>query len=416
MGGDEIASVVLIGMTVHIRITSVAGHYKENRMRSYLDYSSTAPVRPEVARAVNAVMNSGYYGDPSRNYYEALVVRDIVERARDSIARFVGTRSRNVIFTSSGTEAVNLAIYSATRHNKRNGVVCSSLDHSSVRTASTLWARPVEVPILQDSSCSDLTQLANILEAHQHERDGIALVNCQMINHESGVVQPYREIAELCNRYGIPVHIDACNAIGNENLADVVSTADYVTVTAHKMGALPGVGALIVGDGIRVKPMITGAVQERSRRAGFENYIGIHAFGVACDTLSAQGSLEREASRLRALLAPLRSFVSQSSHTTLLEFDGLMAPHMMVFSLQGIKAEAVVVEMDKLGIAVHSGSSCSSEPFAPSPVLGSLGVDPESTLRVSVGWNTTEQDIRLFIESLDAVTSRLSKLRAIMAV
>ncbi|MCL5948144.1 MAG: aminotransferase class V-fold PLP-dependent enzyme [Actinobacteria bacterium] len=385
-------------------------------MRSYLDYSSTAPVRPEVAEAVNTIIGSRCYGDPSRNYREAIVVRDIIEDARNSVARFVGTRSRNVIFTSSGTEAVNLAIYSATRHNNGNGVVCSSLDHSSVRAASTLWARPIEVPVLQDSSSPDLNALENILEAQPREQNDIVLVNCQMINHESAAVQPYREITELCGRYGIPVHIDACNAIGNENLADAVAMADYVTVTAHKMGALPGTGALIVGNGIRVKPMIMGAVQERSRRAGFENYIGIHAFGVACNTLSAQGSQIREAGRLRALLAPLRSFVSQSRHTTLLEFDSLMAPHTMVFSLQGIKAEAVVVEMDKLGIAVHSGSSCSSEPFAPSPVLGSLGIDPESTLRVSVGWNTTEQDIKLFIESLDAITSRLSKLRTTTAV
>ncbi|MHB8262175.1 MAG: cysteine desulfurase family protein [Acidimicrobiales bacterium] len=381
-------------------------------MRTYLDYSSTAPLRPEVVEAVCSIISRGQYGDPSRNYYEAAVTRDIIERARDSIAQLSGSRSRNVIFTSSGTEAVNLAVYSATRHSNRKKVICSALDHSSVRTASTLWAEPIDIPVIPHLSCPDLDALESVLASHKDGGRSIALVNCQMFNHESGVLQPYREVIDLCNSYEVPVHLDACNAAGYQNLQDEISGADYVTVTAHKMGALPGTGALIIGNRIRVKPMITGATQERSRRAGFENYIGIHAFGVACDVVSGQGPLEREASRLRTLLAPLRYFIDECDYVSLLPFDHLIVPHMIVFSLQDVKAEAVLVGLDKLGIAVHSGSSCSSEPFTSSPVLYSTGIDADSTLRVSVGWNTAEQDIKLFIESLYEVISRLRQLRA----
>lgn len=381
-------------------------------MRTYLDYCSTAPLRPEVAEALHGIVSRGYYGDPSRNYREALGIRDIIERARDSVARLVGTRSRNVIFTSSGTEAIDLAIYSATRRGNRNKVVCSALDHSSVLTASLLWADKIDVPVIPHLSSPDLDALESILESDKNEGRRIALVSCQMINHESGALQPYREIIEMCNRHDVSVHVDACNAIGYKSLQKEISGANYVSITAHKMGALPGTGALIIDNKTRVKPMITGATQERSRRAGFENYLGIHALGVACDILSAQGLLEREANRFHMLLAPLRSFIDDCDYVSLLPFDDLMASHIIVFSLQDIKAEAVLVALDKLGIAVHSGSSCSSEPFAPSPALYSIGVDPESALRVSIGWNTVEQDIKLFMESLHDVTSHLRQLRA----
>ena len=236
------------------------------------------------------------------------------------------------------------------------------------------------------------------------------LVNFQVINHETGAIQPFGKIIDICKEFEAPIHVDACNAMGYELLEGKLHDVDYVSAAAHKLGAFPGAGALVVKRNIRVKPIIVGASQERMRRAGMENYLGIHAFGAVCRQLSEEGLIASELERYRELLKPLRLFVEQWPYADLLPFDYNMASNYLLISLHDIKAEAVLIGLDKEGISVHSGSSCSSEPFSPPSGFSALGIDADSTLRISIGWNTSEEDIKALISKLNEVTANIGTL------
>jgi len=394
----------------------VTGHGRSGRI--YLDYASTSPPRDVAVNAVADLLGEKQFGDPSRNYYEAMLIREYIERARESVADFVGTKARNVVFTSSGTEAINLAMYNAVRHEHthispdsnagRSVILCTELDHSSIRLGAELWGIPYYVPVNSETAQPDVNALREILADYKRNKVSVALVNCQVINHESGTLQPFREIIDICREFETPIHVDACNAMGYELLEGKLRDVDYVSMTAHKLGAFPGTGALIVKGNIRIKPIIVGAAQERMRRAGMENYLGIHAFGAVCRQLSEDSFIISESTRYHELLKPLRLFVEQSPHMELLPFDDNMASNYLLISLHNIKAEAVLIGLDKEGISVHSGSSCSSEPFSPPSGFSTLGIDADSILRISIGWDTSEEDIKIFTSKLEEITSSMS--------
>ncbi len=382
--------------------------------RIYLDYASTSPPRNVAVNAIAELLDMGEFGDPSRNYYEAMAIRECIEHAREDVGGLMGAKARNVVFTSSGTEAVNLAVYNAARHNSdepRNAILCTELDHSSVRLAAKLWGTPHYVPINSATAQPDIDALRSILVDFRRKKVTVGMVNCQVINHETGAVQPFQEIIDICRQFETPVHVDACNGVGYELLEGRLRDADYVSMTAHKLGAFPGAGALIVKRNIRVKPIIVGASQERMRRAGMENYLGIHAFGAVCRQLSEGNLIASELENYRELLKPLRIFVEQSPYMDLLSFDYNMASNYLLVSLRGVRAEAVLIGLDKEGISVHSGSSCSAEPFSPPSGFSALGIDADSTLRVSIGWATREQDIKILISKLEDVTAGIASTK-----
>ena len=401
---------------VMLKLHMVTGHGRSDRI--YLDYASTSPPRDVAVNAVADLLGEKQFGDPSRNYYEAMLIREHIERARESVADLIGAKARNVVFTSSGTEAINLAIYNAARYvdthtlpNSNGGrsvILCTELDHSSIRLGAELWGVPYHVPVNPETAQPDIGILREMLADYKRNKVAVALVNCQVINHESGTFQPFREIIDICREFETPVHVDACNAIGYELLEEKLQDVDYVSMTAHKLGAFSGIGALIVKGNIRIKPIIVGAAQERMRRAGMENYLGIHAFGTVCRQMSEDSFIASELTRYRELLKPLRLFVEQSPYMELLPFDDNMASNYLLISLNNVKAEAVLIGLDKEGISVHSGSSCSSEPFSPPSGFSALGIDVDSILRISVGWATREKDIKVFTSKLEEITSNMS--------
>jgi cysteine desulfurase len=219
----------------------------------------------------------------------------------------------------------------------------------------------------------------------------------QLGNHEVGTMQPVAEIAAACRERGVLVHVDAAAAAGHVPVSFTELDVDLLSVSAHKLGGPAGVGALLVRRGLRLRPLLLGGDQERARRAGFENVPAIVVFGAACAELSYD---DRERRLIRRVIDGCGLEVLGSPDL----------PHLVCLSIEGVEAEPVLLGLDQAGVAVHSGSSCSSEALEPSPVLEAMGVDASRSLRVSVGWSSTDADVDALLAALPDVLRRLRSL------
>jgi cysteine desulfurase len=379
--------------------------------RHYLDYASTVPLRPEAATAMREWLEI-QAADPGRLHEEGRIVRERIEEARESIAALVGARPRSVVLTSSGTEAINAAVFGATRAHPGARVLCAGVEHSAVRDAS---GRAADVESLAVDRCGrlDLDGLDTALAA-----PGLrpALVHCQWANHEVGTLQPVRAVVERCREAGVLVHVDAASAAGHLPVALEELGADLVSLSAHKFGGPSGAGALIVRAGVHLEPLLVGGQQERARRAGFENGLAIVGFGAAAATLAADGGavLQREAAESARLIGALVTLTSAVAGVDIVGDPDPRGrvPHIVCLGVNGVEAEPVVIGLDRAGVAVHSGSACSSESLEPSPVLEAMGVDPSRSLRLSVGWSSTDDDVNAFAEAFPRVVDGLRALRS----
>jgi cysteine desulfurase len=226
-----------------------------------------------------------------------------------------------------------------------------------------------------------------------------------------GTVQPAAEVAERCSRLGIPLHVDAVAAAGHVALDVDGLGADLVSVSAHKLGGPAGVGALIVRRGLRLEPLLVGGEQERARRAGLENVLAAVGFGAAAAELAAPGVVDGEQEAARSHTDRLHRIAEKVEGVRVLGDPIDRLPHILCLGVDGVEAEPVLLGLDQSGIAVHSGSACSSETLEPSPVLAAMGVDAERSLRISVGWSTTEDDIDAFASAFPRVVDELRGLR-----
>ncbi len=378
--------------------------------RAYLDHASTTPPRPEAIAALTwwATLPPG---DPGRLHQEGRTVRDALEQARDQVAGLLGVAARQVVFTSGGTEAINAAVWGATRAAPGAPVVCGAVEHSAVRDTSAR-AAPVEELRVDGSGRLDMDALRQRLASRSSPRP--ALVHCQWGNHEVGTLQPVREVVGLCREAGVTVHVDAAAACGHVPTDLAALDADLVSVSAHKLGGVPGAGALIVRRGSRFEPLLVGGEQERGRRAGLEPVPALIGFGAAAAALDAGGQqlIAEEAERARRQIAAV---VDAALSLDGVEVVGAAAadrlPHLVCLGVQGVEAEPVLIGLDRAGVAVHSGSACSSESIEPSPVLEAMGADPSHSLRVSVGWTTTDPDCAAFADAFARVVADLRALR-----
>jgi len=234
-------------------------------------------------------------------------------------------------------------------------------------------------------------------------------VSVQLANHEVGTLQPAAEVAAACREAGVLCHVDACAAVGVVPLDFAAVGADLMSVTSHKMGGPAGVGALVVRRGLRVPPFVVGGAQERMRRGGLEDLPAAVGFGAAAHEVTA--SLEAERSRLHALSERLaQGAMAAAAGVERYGDPDERLPHLVCLGVAGVEAEPVLLALDQRGVAVHSGSSCSSETLEPSPVLEAMGVDADRSLRASVGWSTTEADVERFLDVFPGV---LADLRAL---
>jgi cysteine desulfurase len=353
---------------------------------------------------IEALTGSLGLADPGRVHTEGRLARGALEAARDKVAWFCGTRSRQVVFTSGATEAINAAVYGSTESGRGDHVVLSGVEHSAVRRASERAGRVSVVPVDHEGRI----EVAGLLDAIGPDT---ALVHCQWANHEVGTIQPVAEAVAACRERGVLVHVDAAAAAGHLPLAFDELGADLMSVSAHKLGGAKGAGALLVRRGLRLPPLLVGGEQERARRGGLEDIPAWVGFGAAAEEL-AGGALAREAERAAAQTARLREAA--------LTIDGVRLygppdasdrlPNLVCLGVAGVEAEAVLIGLDQAGIAAHSGSACSSESLEPSPVLAAMGVDADHSLRLSVGWSTTDEDIEAAAAALPTVIHRLRAL------
>jgi cysteine desulfurase len=376
--------------------------------RAYLDHASSTPLRPSAAEAMTPWL--AVPGDPGRVHAEGRAARFALEEARALVAAFLGARPREVLFTSGGTEAVNTAVYGATAagDGRRDGpahVVASAVEHSAV-LESAQRAATVTLVGVDRLGRVDPEAVAAAL------RPQTALVCVQAANHEVGTRQPVAEVAELCRSRGVRLHVDACAAAGHVPLDFSTLGADLVSVSAHKLGGPRGAGALLVRRGLRMAPLLVGGAQERARRAGLENVAAAVGFAAACTELATGGRLEAEAKVARELTDRVLGELPVRVEGVSVFGDPVdRLPYLVCLGIDGVEAEPVLLALDQQGVAVHSGSSCSSETFEPSPVLQAMGVDADHSLRVSVGWSTSPGDVDAFMAALPHVVRRLRALR-----
>ena len=359
---------------------------------------------------MEAWADSGVTADPGRVHTEGRIARATLEDARDQVAALFGVRPRQVVFTSGGTEAVNSAVWGATRASP-GPVICAAVEHSAAQDASRRSAVVIEPPVdrlgrLDPDAVDDAIE-------HCRPEHGAppALVHCQWANHEVGTVQPAAEIAARCRESGVLVHVDAVAAAGHVDCDLDALGADLVSLSSHKLGGPPGIGALVVRRGLRIEPFVVGGEQERARRAGMENLPAAIGFGAAAAALASPGCLDGEQAAARRLTARLVAAATAVAGVTVFGDPDGRLPHIVCLGVEGVEAEPILLGLDQAGIAAHSGSSCSSETLEPSPVLEAMGVDADRSLRLSVGWSTTEADVDAFAAAFPTVVSALRSLR-----
>ena len=352
----------------------------------------------------------GLTADPGRVHTEGRMVRVALEEARAQVAELFGVRPRQVVLTSGGTESINAAVWGALR-SRPGPVACAAVEHSAVRDSSAR-AGPVEEIAVDRTGRIEVGAVEEALERCRTV-DGrpAALVHCQWANHEVGTVQPVADVVELCRRHGVLVHVDAVAAAGHVGCDVGALDADLVSVSAHTMGGPTGIGALIVRRGLRIEPFLVGGEQERARRAGLGNVSGAVGFGAVATLLTRPGVLPSEAEASRTQTDRLAHIATAVAGVERFGDPSDRLPHIVCLGIEGVEAEPVLLGLDQAGVAAHSGSSCSSESLEPSPVLEAMGVDADRSLRLSVGWSTTESDIEAFDGCFGRVVGELRALR-----
>jgi cysteine desulfurase len=336
--------------------------------------------------------------------------RVAVESARDQIAAFLGARQREVVFTSSATEAVNMAVRGAAAAKPSRPIVAAGVEHSAVREASARVA-PLITPGVDHAGRLDPDEIVAILDERQP--DGVALVNCQLANHEVGTIQLAAEVVRICREHRTLVHVDAACAAGHMPIDFADLGADLCSVSAHKLGGPPGTGALLIRRGLRIEPLIVGSEQERARRAGYENTLGIIGFGAVAEVLADPDTHRKEIATDLARTDAIRKIATDIQDTDILGDEDSQGrlPNLVCIAVGDVESEAILLSLDRAGIAVHSGSACSSESLQPSPVLAAMGLDADRSLRISVGWSTTDSDISALATALPEAVDQLRSLR-----
>jgi cysteine desulfurase len=365
--------------------------------RIYLDWNATTPLRPEAREAMAAAWELS--GNPSSVHAEGRQARRLVEEARAWVAGAVGVSPGNLVFTSGGTEANALALTPGLRRGAGLPVqrlLVSAIEHASVLSGGRFPAETIEHVGVISSGLLDLDRLRATLAS-----GAPALVSVMLANNETGAIQPVGEAAEIIHEAGGLLHVDAIQAFGK--IAFDINTlgADLVTVSAHKIGGPKGVGALILADGVRgFEPVLRGGGQEFGRRAGTENVAGIAGFGAAARAATA--ALERDAARIETLRNQLEGGLRRTPGVIVFSGEVPRLPNTILFTVPGLRAETAVIGFDLAGIAVSSGSACSSGKVQPSHVLEAMGFGPDlaqGAVRLSLGWSTASGDIDRCLEA-----------------
>jgi cysteine desulfurase len=375
--------------------------------RVYLDWNATTPLRREARAAMAAAWDLA--GNPSSVHAEGRQARKLVEGARTAIAGAVGAQARNVLFTSGGTEANALALTPGLRRASgapANRLLVSAIEHASVLAGGRFAPDAIGIVGVTGAGVLDLARLRAMLEGGPP-----ALVSVMLANNETGALQPVAEAAALVHGAGGVLHVDAIQAFGKSPFAIDNLNADLLTLSAHKVGGPKGVGALVVAEGVLgLEPLLRGGGQELGRRAGTENVAGIAGFGAA--VRAAAESTQADAHRLEAQRHRLENGLRETPGVIVFSDKVPRLRNTTLFTVPGLRAETAVIGFDLAGIAVSSGSACSSGKVQSSHVLAAMGAGPEmakGAVRLSLGWSTSDADIDRCLEAWRKLSGTLLK-------
>lgn len=375
--------------------------------RAYLDYNATAPLRAEAASALVEAL--GACGNASSVHAEGRAARGRIEAAREAVAALVGADPKGVIFTSGGSEANALALspgFHRPGERAPEVLLLSAGEHPCVLEGHRFPEGAVEVLPLDASGIVDLEALAARLSALAPRR---ALVSLQAANNETGVIQPIAEAAAIARAHGAMIHCDAVQAPGRMALDMAGLGLDALSLSAHKIGGPQGVGALVLADdSFRLDRLVRGGGQERGRRAGTEPVAAIAGFGAAARALLAQG--EGEIARILGLRDRIAAAIRNHAPQAVVFGDGAARlPNTIAFAVPGLRAEIALIDFDLKGVALSSGSACSSGKVKASHVLAAMGVEPAlaaCALRASLGHASSEADVIRFTSALEDLMRR----------
>lgn len=378
--------------------------------RIYLDHAATSPVHPEVIQVLTETIQN-HYGNPSSIHYFGRDARQVVDQAREFIAKSIHANFDEIIFTSGGTEADNLALIGVARGmaDKGKHIITTAVEHHAVlHTCEFLEKEGFEVTYLP----VDETGRISVEELKKALRDDTILVSIMFANNEVGTLQPIREVGELLTNHQAVFHTDAVQAYGLADIDVQDLHIDLLSVSSHKINGPKGVGFLYVRDGVRLIPTVHGGEQERKRRAGTENVASIAAFAKAVE-ISQKTKPEKYAfyHKLKQLLIETlkKEGVDFSINGTLEQ----SLPHVVNLSFPGTNVEAMLVNLDLEGIAASSGSACTAGSVDPSHVLramfGSQSDRLTNSIRFSFGINNTEDQILQAAAIISKIVKRLTK-------
>lgn len=373
---------------------------------AYLDHNATSPLRPEARSALEQALD--VCGNASSVHGAGRAARAMIENAREKVAALAHARLEDVVFTSGGTEANALALWGAIHgaleaEHRFTRIFVSAIEHASViANAEAIAARLPGVRVAEIPVTSDGVVDPEALRVMLREGKGRTLVCVMAANNETGVIQPLVEIAKHVRDAGALLLVDAVQAAGRIELPP---DADYITLSAHKLGGPQGVGAVIVRNDAPFAALIAGGGQERGRRGGTENTAGIAGFGAAVEAARSDGL-----ARVAGLCGRFEAALLQRRPDAIV--FGARAPRLSNtsnFALPGIAAETALMALDLDGVMVSSGAACSSGKVRPSHVLKAMGVGEELSrcaLRVSFGWNSSEADVDAALAAFDRLIAR----------
>lgn len=379
-----------------------------SKPRIFLDYASATPVDPAVIAAMEPYLGDYFY-NPSSLYAGARAVRDAIDLARCTIATSIGAHADEVIFTSGGTEADNLALLGVVGASNKSSkhIIVSQIEHQAIlSTAVALEKMGVRVSYapVDDQGLIDLKMLASLVTA-----DTI-LISVMLANNEIGVIQPMKEIAKVARRYNVLLHTDASQAFGLLPIDVVDLHVDLLTINSGKVYGPKGAGALFVKRGIVIQAVEHGGSQERGLRPGTENVAAIVGFAKACELV--QISQEEESARLTTLRDKLIKGLLLLPGTKLNGHPTNRLANNINVAFSAIEGDAVLLFLDEAGIMVSAGSACKATDVSPSHVLVALGrtdSEAKSSLRFSLGRGTTVTDIDYVLEVLPSIVEQLRK-------
>lgn len=374
--------------------------------RVYLDNNATTPLLPEVLEAMLPYYGE-HFGNASSIHHHGQDARCAVERAREAVAKLLGCRSSEIVFTSGGTEADNLAIFGTLQPGDH--VITSTIEHHAVLNACKhVEVKGCEVTLIP----VDGRGLIDPADVKRALRPNTKLVSIMLANNETGVVQSVAEIAKIADEANAYLHTDAVQAAGKVPLSVDQIGCDLLTISGHKLHAPQGTGALYIRKGTKLDPMFYGGSHERQRRAGTENVPGIVGLGRAAQLATA--GFDRDApNRMAALRDQLERELLRIEAAGLNGEGAPRVPNTTNIYFDGIEGEALVIALDLQGLAVSTGAACSSGAIEPSHVLTAMGLRPDrakASIRFSLGKQNTQADVDFALELIPATIARLRKL------